>query len=148
MHPPGRHGRLPFDERYAVADTRIAFFGTPVATQSLGANAWALQLWRLDRPARMSFFTTGVAPNGDIETYASVHVYDCRGGALRLTLLPKATDRLDIVLGGRRIRRIDLAGRDVWQGSIPVPRGYHSRDCIFGLNAGLLLGSTVIAFDR
>jgi hypothetical protein len=145
---PRPGGRLPFDDRYAVADTQIAFMGTPVARQSLGANAWALQLWRLDPPARMSFFTDGVGPNGDIEHYAAIHVFDCRGGALRLTLLPKATDRLDVVLGGRTIERIDLRGKDVWQGSIPVPRSYRARDCGFGLNAGPLLGSTVIAFDR
>jgi hypothetical protein len=145
---PGRRGRLPIGERYAVSDTQVAFVGTQVARQSLGPDAWALILWRLDPPARMSFFTVGVHPNGDIENYAAVHVYDCRGGRLRLTLLPKATDELNVVLGGRTIVSAHIGGLDAWQRTIPVPASYRGDDCIFGLNAGPLLGSTVIAFDR
>jgi hypothetical protein len=145
---PAPDGRLPIAERYAVGDTQVAFVGAPIARQSLGPDNWALQLWQLEPPARVSFFTAGVKPNGDIEGYAAVHVYACRGGTLRLTLLSKQTDELRIVLGTKTVLDEHIGGEPVWHGRIPVPKSYRGEECVFGIEAGPLLGSTVITFDR
>jgi hypothetical protein len=141
-------GRLGIGEHYVVANDADAFVGTPVAHQSRGAEEFGLTLWRLTPPARLSTITAGVNVNGDIETRASVTALDCRGGTLQLTLLPKATPTVSIYLDGKLAVRANIEGLPYWNGSVGVPATHRSNRCVFTIKAGLLLGSTQIAFVR
>ena len=140
-------GRLSIAERYIVATDPHVFVGTPIAHLALfGSDTSGLTLWRLKRPARLSLVEQGVQPNGDITDTAIVNVYDCQGGQLELTLLPKATHLLRILLDGRLVleRRIDK--KPVWHGTLHIPASRTSRNCTFTIEGQSLLGSTRIAF--
>lgn len=142
-------GALPIRDRYVVASDRHTFVGTPVAHQALGRGyLQGLTLWRLNPPARLSTVSSGVQPNGDIFRTAAIVAYDCRGGRLALTLLPKATDVLGVALDGHTVLRRRIGGRDSWYGTIPVPASHAGNRCRFTIHGGLLLGSTVRAFER
>jgi hypothetical protein len=142
-------GSLPIGDRYVVASDRHTFVGTPVAHQTLGGGyVQGLTLWRLDSPPRLSTVSYGIQPNGDILGSAAIVAYDCRGGRLGLTLLPKATDVLRVALDGRTVLRRRIGGRDSWYGTVPVPASHAGRRCRFTIHGGLLLGSTVRSFDR
>jgi hypothetical protein len=143
-----KDGRLPSSDPYVVAADRLTFNGTAVAhlVQS-GLDVTGLTLWRLDGPPRLSTAVANVQPNGDITYPATLTVYDCRGGTLHLTLIPKATDVLRILLNGRLALRTRLAGREFWQGTVAVPprRG---GVCRFTIIPQPLLGSTEVRFTR
>jgi hypothetical protein len=145
--PPS--GRLPIDGEYAVASDRLAFVGTPVAhlAQS-GLDVSGLTLWRLDPPARLSTVVHDVLPNGDMTGPATVDVYDCVGGRLDLTLLPKETKTLSVSDDGIPLLRADVGGLAVWHGAVRVPRSRVARMCRLTIEGGTLLGSTRIAFVR
>ena len=57
-----RDGRLPIDERYAVANDQVQFEGSPIAQQDRGPNQYGLTLWKLQRPARLSSLIAGPDP--------------------------------------------------------------------------------------
>ena len=143
-----RDGRLPIDERYAVANDQVQFEGSPVAHQDRGPNQYGLTLWQLQRPARLSYLIAGPIPNGDITGRAVVNAFDCAGGTLGLTLLPKETNRLEIDLDGRVAPSSTSAGTSVWHGEIHVPASHGPAPCTFTIRPDGLLGSTVIAFVR
>jgi len=75
-------------------------------------------------------------------------VYGCAGGRLELTLLPKATNVLRILLNGRLALRQVIGGRDSWQATVQVPPTEKSARCTFTIIPAPLLGSTKIAFVR
>ncbi len=144
-----RGGRLSIAQPYVVAADRLSFVGAPVAHLAQeGLDVSGLTLWRLQRPARVSTAVSGVQPNGDMTSNATVTAYDCAGGRLDLTLLPKATDVLRVLLDGRVVLRRRIGGRDAWQGSITVPATRRRSDCTFTIIPTPLLGSTRIAFVR
>jgi Dolichyl-phosphate-mannose-protein mannosyltransferase len=145
---PGPMGELPTDDAYVVASSRDTFVGTPVAQQSLGPNSFALTLWQLIRPARLASVVSDVAPNGDIQGDANVVAYDCGGGRLLLTLLPKSTEVVDVYLDGNPVLRRFISGLPSWSGEIPVPPSSSPRSCHFTIRGGALLGSTVIRFEH
>jgi len=64
-----------------------------------------------------------------------------------LTLIPKATDRLRVLLNGRVALDRPIAGLS-WTGTVPVPRSLAPRRCLFTILPRPLLGSTRIAFSR
>ena len=140
-------GRLATNDPYIVAADRFAFVGTAVAHHARGPDLEALTLWRLSGHPTLAMITTGVLPNGDMVVPGRILVYDCAGGTLHLTLIPKATKVVTISLDGRVVRRQHIAGRLSWTGSIPVP-GDHRGVCRFRIEGGLLLGSTVRTFER
>ncbi len=142
-------GRLAITEPYVVAVDRLSFFGTPVAhLPQEGLDVSGLTLWKLSGPARMSTATSGVQPNGDMTSRAKVTAYGCAGGRLELTLLPKATNVLRVLLDGRLILRRTIGGRDSWTGSIAVPPRWPRPNCTFTILPTPLLGSTRIAFEH
>ena len=141
-------GLLPIDERYVVANDHVQFEGTPVAHQDRGPNQYGLTLWELHRPARLSYLIDGPIPNGDITGHAVVNAFDCAGGTLQLTLLPKETKRLEIDLDGRVVAVEHIAGRPVWHGEVHVPKAHGPAPCTFTIRPDGLLGSTVISFRR
>ncbi len=90
----------------------------------------------------------GPIPNGDIAGRATVHAFDCAGGSLDLTLLPKATNMLEIELDGNVAMRTHIGGRAVWHGAVHVPATHGPAPCTFTIRPDGLLGSTRIAFVR
>lgn len=144
----GPTGELPTRDRYVVAPDRFTLVGTPVAhLPQQGLDISGLTLWRLSGAPRVSTITHGVQPNGDMTHPATVSVYDCRGGELQLTLIPKATARLRVLLDGRVALDRPIDGLS-WTGSVPVPRLRKPRRCLFTILPQPLLGSTRIAFSR
>jgi hypothetical protein len=141
-------GRLPVRARLVVTTGDVTLVGSTVAHQSLGPDSSGLTLWRLDGPATLSTITYGVKPNGDMLGEGDLTAYDCRGGQLQLTLLPKSTDLLEIDLNGRRVLRRQIAGAPSWHGTIAVPVAQQSQICQFRIIGGALLGSTVLDFTR
>ncbi len=144
--PP--HGLLPIRERYAVANDTVTLMGTPLARQPRGPDTFGLTLWRLDGTPRLSTIESGFQPNGDISGQASLTVYHCGGGRLQLTLLPKASERLEISLDGRTVESTHIGGLPSWHTTIPVPAGHPAEPCNFLIRGDNLLGSTVVLFER
>ena len=142
-------GRLPMRERFVVAADRFSFVGEPVAhLAQTGQDVTGLTLWKLDGPPRVDAVVGGVQPNGDMSHPATVSVYDCRRGRLELTLLPKATRVLHILLNNRPILTSRIADLPSWSGSVTVPPSASPRLCNFTIVPQQLLGSTRIAFVR
>ncbi len=141
-------GVLPIGERYVVANDTVTMRGVAIAHQSRGIDAFGLTLWRLPRTPRLSTIETDFRPNGDIVAPASVTVFDCAGGSLQLTLLPKETDVLQVFLDGRRVLDTHIAGAPSYHTTIPVPSRHAPGACRFTIAGDALLGSTVVAFSR
>jgi len=140
--------RLPIRERYVVASDRLSFVGSPIAhLAQTGLDVSGLTLWRLDGPPRVSTIENNVQPNGDMTFPATVTVYDCRGGRLELTLLPKSTSTLRVVLNGRLALDEPMTG-DAWNATVVVPPSHHAGVCTFTIVPQSLLGSTKIDFIR
>lgn len=139
-------GRLPVSTRFVVANDALTVVGTPVAHQSRGPNAFGLTLWRLDGTPRLATVKGNFQPNGDIYGESSFTAFDCGGGALQLTLLPKSTNRLLIYLDGKTVVDTRLAGKPVWHGTIDVPADQPAGACNFLIQSDELLGSTVVQF--
>ena len=145
---PPASGLLPTTDHYIVASDVNEFFGTPVAhIAETGLDVAGLTLWHLAGPARLSLVTNNIQANGDIYLPASVTVYDCRGGALHLTLLPKATRVVRVTLNGKLVLRQSIAGLKFWNGTVSAPPSAEPRKCVFTITGQTLLGSTVVAFS-
>ena len=141
-------GRVPIHDHLVVASAINTFVGDAVAHQSLGLDSAGLTLWRLKGPATLSTVTQNILPNGDMLGEGDIRAYNCQGGRLVLTLLPKATDKLEIDLNGRNVLQRRIAGLPSWHGTIAVPPATHPKECDFRIRGGALLGSTVVAFER
>jgi hypothetical protein len=142
------NGALPITDRFAVANNRLAFVGSSSGhLAEAGLDVSGLTLWHLDGQPRLSTSTNGVLPNGDIVGPATVDVYDCGAGRLELTLLPKASTVVRVLLDGHLATRAQVKGRLVWHGTVPA-RPRPGRRCRFTILGDSLLGSTRIAFVR
>lgn len=142
-------GRIPLDEKWVVASDPHEFVGTPVAhLAETGLDVTGLTLWKLDGPPRLSLRKFDIQPNGDIVAPAHIKVWDCGGGTLQITLLPKATKQLVILLDGRTVVDRYVGNLDVWRGALHVPPSSTPRTCLFTILPQSLLGSTLIRFDR
>ena len=139
-------GRLPITNRYVIANDTVTLAGTPVAHQDRGDEQYGLTLWRVSDAPRISMVEHGFKPNGDILGTASVTAYGCAGGQLQVTLLPKATDDVEIDLDGKPALRAHIGGLQYWNGTVDVPPGHRSTSCSFRIRGGLLLGSTRVVF--
>jgi hypothetical protein len=142
-------GVLPIRERYVVASDRHTFVGTPVAhIVQTGIPEAGLTLWRLDGEPRLSTVRRDVLPNGDMTSPARVAVYDCTGGRLELTLIPKKTRVVTFRLDGRVVQRANIGGLPFWNGTVYAPASGGPRVCHFEIDTQTLLGSTRIEFVR
>ncbi len=142
-------GRPVDDLPYVVATAEHTFVGEPVRTlaqQGIDSRGWTL--WRVEKPLRLATEMSGVKPNGDILEPAKLVVYDCRGGRLLLTLLPKSSPIVRVLVNGRLVRTLEFHGEPSWSGRFPVPRSSVPRVCTFELQPSGLLGSTVFFFER
>ncbi|HST16618.1 MAG TPA: glycosyltransferase family 39 protein [Gaiellaceae bacterium] len=148
VHADNR-GALPIRERYVVASDGHEFVGEPIArVEQTGVPEAGLTLWRLDGEPRLSSVEHDVLPNGDIRGPARLTVYDCAGGRLELTLIPKKTRVVTIRLEGRVVQRADIEGLPWWNGTVYAPQTGGPRVCHFELDPQGLLGSTKIDFVR
>jgi len=143
---PDGSGRLPFSERYVVANDDLSFVGTPIAQQDRGPDYPGLTLWRLTGAPRIATSRTGFKPNGDVLGQAQVVAWGCADGQLELTLIPKATNDVSVALDGSVQLRAHIAGLVYWNGSVSVPPT-HQGPCVFTLTGGELLGSTKVQFE-
>ena len=136
-------GVLPIDQRYVVASDVHTFVGTRIAqiTQN-GIMEAGLTLWRLAGQPRLSTVQHGILPNGDMMGPGYITVYDCAGGQLELTLLPKTTREVTIKLDGKVVERAKLAGLPFWNGTVYAPPASTPQVCVFTINGRSLLGST------
>jgi len=142
-------GRLPTHNRFVVASDGHTFVGNPRShIVHDGTPSGGLTLWRLDEPARISMIRTGFYANGDIREHANLDAYDCDGGRLALTLLPKLTQVVTVMLDGKVALRASLAGKPFYDATVNVPRSARPRLCHFTIEAQALLGTTRIAFTR
>ncbi len=137
-------GRLALAARYVVATDPHTFVGRPIAHP----EETGLTLWRLYRPARLSMIVRGIQVSGDMTEPAHVTVYDCAGGRLELTLLPKSTSVVTVWLDGRVALRAAIGGLDYWNGTVFVPPSPTPRACHFVIDGQTLLGSTRVEFVR
>ncbi len=145
----GADGRLPTHDRYVVASDPHVFVGTPIAhlTQP-GIDTGGLTLWRLEGEPRLSLVKRDILPNGDMASPARVTAYDCGGGQLQLTLLPKATRVVTVTLDSKVVLEKSIAGLSYWNGTVSVPASATPRLCQFVIEGQTLLGSTRIDFVR
>ena len=142
-------GRLPISERYVVASDVHSFAGRTVAgVVQAATDVGGVRLWRLTPPARLTTVTHGILTNGDMTEPGIVRAYDCAGGRLDLTLIPKSTAVVLLLLNGRVVQRARIAGLPYWNGTIFVPPAPSPRVCTFEIDGQSLLGSTRIAFTH
>jgi hypothetical protein len=140
-------GSLPTAAAYAVGANDVAFVGTPIAHHALGSDFFGLTLWRLSGPPRVSYLIRDLKPNGDIVAPVQVTAFNCAGGRLELTLLPKTSHEVFVFLDGKLLRRAPVHGAS-WTGAIAVPARHGPSACAFVIRGDSLLGSTRIAFVR
>jgi len=88
----------------------------------------------------------GVQVNGDMTEPGQITAYDCGGGRLELTLLPKQTQVVEVKLDGAVALRERIAGLPSWNGTVHVPASNKPRVCHFTIGGQGLLGSTRIEF--
>ena len=142
-------GGLPIDAHYIVSSDVHTFVGTPIAQiKQSGIDQAGLTLWRLDGKPRVSTIQHGIRPNGDMNWAAQITAFDCAGGRLELTLLPKKTKTLTIKLNGKVVQRVRLAGLPYWNGTVYAPPSAEPQACVFELDGQSLFGSTRIEFVR
>ena len=138
-------GRRP-TERYAVAVDAVVLEGEPLAGVELGYELSGLRLWRLDPPARIRSIRTGVRKDGDMHEPGVMTVWNCQDGQLELTLLPKASTRVELRVNGVVQRTLHFAGEPFVNTTVFGPPG--ASTCRFEVVPDSLLGSTRFEFVR
>ena len=92
---------------------------------------------------------TGILPNGDMTGEpGEITAYDCAGGRLELTLIPKETKVVTIKLDGKIVEQADIGGLPYWNGTVNVPQSSKPAACTFQIVGQGLLGSTKLQFVR
>ncbi len=134
------------DRELIVAPSGMALVGERLAGYGPSADLQGLTLWRVDPPARLSSWATGIKPNGDLLGTARVSVYDCAGGRLALTLLGKQGTPVRFRVDGVPAGEIAPRPGTVWRGS--VPGSADEERCVFELESPGLTGSTRIEYVR
>ena len=139
-------GRL--SERFIVAPLQVQLVGEPVAAIEIREyEDIGLRLWRLEPPARLSWRLAGVRPDGDMHEPGRLTAYDCQAGRLELTLLPKASTRVEIRVNRETVQILDdIGGKEFVQVTVSPPPG--ARVCLFEVVPDSLLGSTKFEFVR
>jgi hypothetical protein len=134
---------------YAVGPVGHAFRGERVASSpQLGTDRQGLELWRLDRPLRLSTITSGLFPNGDVDREASLTAYDCEGGTFDAVLLVKEPQTVRVFLDGRPVETERFDATATWPVRVPVPAGTGPGPCKLRIVGSGLVGTTRFAFER
>jgi hypothetical protein len=145
LRPSGRAS----EAEYAISSVGRAFRGERVAgAPQLGTDREGLELWRLERPLRLSTVTSGLFANGDVDREATLMAYDCEGGAFEAVLLVKEPQTVHVLLDGRPVERRAFPGAETWRLRVPVPQGTGAGPCRLRVVPTGLLGTTRFAFER
>ncbi len=132
-----------------VSPTEMELIGEPVAQAPRSTDLTGLTLWRVEPPARVNSWKSGVHPNGDILGEALVTVYACGPGHLEVTLLGKEGRPVEIRADGILQTRVTVPPNGSWTGSVPTPPDADGRRvCVFALNSPGLVGATRLEFVR
>lgn len=137
-------------ERFVVASADTKFIGTPIAElQQYGILQPGLLLWRLDGDMRLSYTVSAVRPDGDMHEPGRIVAHACRRGFFRVTLLAKASRRVELRRNGEPYRTLRFGSEDeTWSGEIPAVRQPGFGTCSLEVRGDSLLGSTVFEFVR
>jgi hypothetical protein len=137
------------DDPLVLAGQSVALAGERVAGIPPSLDQPGLNLWRIEPPARLSTWTRGVYPNGDIVGPATVRIYACGPGRLELTLIGKQGAPLRISRDGDLLMTRTVEPGEVAHLVVPAPPDAHGdRSCVYELASDGLLGSTRIDFVR
>ena len=145
LHSEGRR----VDDPLVLAGQSVTMVGERVAGIPPSIDQPGLNLWRVEPPARLSIWTSGVQANGDIVGPATVRIFACGPGQLELTLIGKQGAPLRISRDGDLVLRRTVPPGAVDHLVVPAPpdaRG--DRSCVYELASDGLLGSTRIDFVR
>lgn len=137
-------------ERYVAAPSTTKFIGRPVAElPQYGIMQPGLLLWRLSGDLKLSYVLTGVRPDGDMHEPARMVAHECAGGYFRITLLAKASRRVQIFVNGKHYRSLRFrSDAESWSEDIPAVPERQLRTCTLEVRGDSLLGSTVFEFLR
>jgi PAS domain-containing protein len=131
-----------------VAPAWLEFSGQAVADTPLTADEPAKTVWRTDgRLLRATIAREGFTPVGDFLGEARVTVFGCTRGALRLTLLGKQGEPINIGVNGIPVKTLHIAPETVWRGSIAAPPNADGTfACEYVLESPGLVGSTQVTW--
>jgi hypothetical protein len=137
-------------ERYVVAPSTTKFIGRPVAElPQFGIMQPGLILWRLRDEMKLSYTVSGVRPDGDMHEPGRMVANECAGGYFRITLIAKASRRVQLVVNGKHHRMLRFSSdADTYSESIPAVPEQQFRTCTLEVRPDSLLGSTVFEFVR
>jgi hypothetical protein len=136
--------------KFAVASTWIALVGERRGhvTQQ-GLTQAGLDLWKVDRPLRLSTRISGLRVNGDVygTTTGRLMAYACHTGVFRFTLIVKEPETVEIRVNGKLVRHLVFNSPvPSWHGELPATGGGGA--CTLDVTPTGLLGTTVFEFDR
>jgi hypothetical protein len=130
-----------------VAPGWLEFSGQAVAETPLTDDEPAKTVWRTDGRLRATVAKKGFTPVGDFLGEARVTVFGCTRGALRLTLLGKQGEPINIGVNGIPVRTLQIAPETVWRGSIAAPPNADGTfACEYVLESPGLVGSTQVTW--
>lgn len=133
---------------YVLASQRMTIAGAAVQSVSQPIDGTTLTLWKIDPPARLTMLRTGFQPNGDFSGHAQIDVFDCKPGALNVTLLGKDGSPVTLRTPGVPPRRVAPGPRVGSRVVVPAqPDAVNVGRCTFSLETPGLVGSTVISFE-
>lgn len=132
-----------------VAPANVTFLGERDATIAQGDDRPGLVLWRAMAPLRVSTWTLGLRPNGDIVEPAVLSVFACGPGQLEMTLLGKQGLPVRITVNGRLVRTVRVPPETVWRGAVSAPGDADGAGrCVFEIESDGLVGSTRLEYVR
>jgi hypothetical protein len=151
--------------RYVVVATGVVssepafgFLGEAIGqTHQPGSQQEGLSLWRVAPPLRVAFRTSGLKPNGDVDSGGDARIvgYGCGRGVFQVTLLIKQAQTVTILRNGIVYRRLHFASpgpNQPWRGTIPAlpPAGRPSghSECRLDVRPSGLLGTTVFQLTQ
>jgi hypothetical protein len=145
-----RSGGLFIPERYIAAPATTKFIGDQIARlDQYGIQQAGLILWRIRGEVKLSYTVSGVRPDGDLHEPGRMIANECAGGYFRITLIAKASRRVELLLNGRHYRTLRFkSGRDTYSEDIPAVPQTDFRTCTLEVRPDSLLGSTHFEFLR
>lgn len=127
---------------YVVLPTTFTVVGRRLAQSPRTTANPGSALWRVDEPLRLASRASGLAPTGDF-IRASVIVYRCSPGRLRLALAAKTAHGIVVRVNGLPLRTVQLRRGRLWKGAIR-PRFFNPRlPCLFEI-----AGDGVVSLKR
>ena len=108
-----------------------------------------MAVWRVEEPLRFTQRTIGLRPNGDLHgaESASIDVFACAPGELRLTLLGKQGWPTRIRREGTVVAERAIPPNGIWRLAIPSSPGADgSGRCRYEIETDGLVGSTLVQF--